>query len=127
VVPLRAVLIALLASACRTAAPAPGPDEVPALIVRPTDKSRAALAEAVSIGLDGARVTLADFALTGSSELVIERMVRRDLEGDRVQGRVTEQPERFRLVKSGQECVLIHDSTGKRYRLVDTECAPEMR
>jgi hypothetical protein len=117
----------LLLSACRTTAPAAGAGEVPALIVRPTAQSRAALGEAVTIALNGAKVTLADYALTGSSELMIERMIRRDAEGNPVQGRVTEEPERFRLVKSGADCVLIHERTGRRYRLIDTECAPEMQ
>ena len=113
--------------ACHAAAPVPSPDEVPAVIVRATDRSRAALAEAVSIALDGVKVTLADFALTQSSDLLIERMVRRDAEGNPVQGRVTEEPERFRLVRNRADCVLIHERTGRRYRLVDTECAAEMR
>ena len=116
----------MLLIACRTPAAGGAPD-VPAVIVHPTPESRAALAEAVSIALNGAKVTLADFALTGSSELLIERMIRRDAEGRPVQGRVTEHPERFKLVKSGADCVLIHEGTGRRYRLVDTECAPEMQ
>ena len=117
----------LLAAACRTAAPAPDPEDVPAVIVHPTAASRAALAEAVSIALNGSNVTLADSALTQNSDLAIERMVRRDAEGHPVQGRVTEEPERFRLVRNGADCVLIHVRTGKRYRLVGTECAPETR
>jgi hypothetical protein len=109
--------------ACVTAAPAPSADDVPAVIVQPTAASRAALAQAVSIALDGANVTLADSALTDSSDLIIERTVRRDPEGHPIQGRVTEKPERFHLVRSGGQCVLIHERTGKRYRLVETECA----
>ena len=123
---MRVLLTAVLLSACRTPS-AGGPPDVPAVIVRPTAESRAALAEAVSIALNGAKVTLADFALTGSSELMIERMIRRDAEGRPVQGRVTENPERFRLVKSGADCVLIHEGSGRRYRLIDTECTPEMQ
>ncbi|MCA1826687.1 MAG: hypothetical protein ABR567_11870 [Myxococcales bacterium] len=120
-------MAALISTACHAATPMPSADEVPAVIVRPTAQSRAALEEAVSIALNGAKVTLADLALTGGSELMIERMIRRDPEGHPVQGRVTEKPERFRLVRSGGDCVLIHERTGKRYRLVDTECAAEIR
>ena len=109
--------------ACAAAAPAPTTDDTPAVIVRPTAASRAALAQTVSIALDGANVTLADAALTDSSDLVIERTVRRDPEGQPIQGRVTEKPERFRLVRNGGQCVLVHERTGKRYRLVETECA----
>ena len=45
----------------------------------------------------------------------------------RVEGRVTEKPEQFRLVRSGVDCVLIHQRTGQRYRLIETECAVERR
>ena len=114
----------VLLAACATVPPPP-PD-VPALIVRPSDQSRAALSQAVSAAL-GVRVTLSDYALTQSSELIIERMERRDESGVRVQGRETAMPEHFRLVMSGADCVLVHDGTGRRYRLNDTECAPEMR
>ena len=119
-------LFLLLLAACATARGAQ-PQDVAAVIVRPTAQSRAALAEAVSISLNGAQVTLADSALTDSSELAIERVPRRDPQGRLLDGRGTgEKPERFRLVKSGADCILVHEQTGRRLRLVDTECAAEI-
>jgi hypothetical protein len=96
--------------------------EVPALIVNPTAESRAALLQAVRSALNGASVTLADEALTGESTLAIERTVRRDAAGRRVQGRELGLPERFRLVKSGGSCVLVHERTGRRSVLDHTQC-----
>ncbi len=118
--PVVAAALALAMLGCRTAAPVDAPPDVPAVIVRPTDASRAALARAVSDALGGARVTLADYALTNSSELVIERMLRRGPAGEPIDPR-GEKPEKFQLVKSGADCVLIHDETGRRFKLVDTE------
>ncbi len=116
----------LLLAACATAKGVQ-PQDVPAVIVRPTAQSRAALAQAVSLCLNGARVTLADFAMTNSSELVIERVPRRDPEGRLLDGRGTgEKPERFELVKSGADCVLVHEQSGRRVRLDDTDCAAEV-
>jgi hypothetical protein len=94
----------------------------PALIVNPTAEGRAALLEAVRSALGGAPVTLADDALTRESILVIERKARRDAGGRRVQGRELGKPERFRLVRSGSSCVLIHERTGRRIPLERTEC-----
>jgi hypothetical protein len=39
-------------------------------------------------------------------------------------GRELGMPERFRLVKSGGQCVLVHERSGKRFALAATNCAP---
>jgi len=116
----RALLAACaLLSGCRT--PQAG-EEVPALIVNPTAASRAALASAVGAALGGAVVMLSDDALTAQSWLAIDRRPRRDPEGTPAQGRELGRPEEFLLVKSGGRCVLVHQRTGQRYPLADTEC-----
>jgi len=94
----------------------------PALIVNPTAETRAALLQAVRSALGDAKVTLSDDALTRESVLIIERTARRDTAGRRLQGRELGKPERFRLVKSGPSCVLIHERTGRRVPLEHTEC-----
>jgi hypothetical protein len=114
-------MIAALCAAFLLATPAQDAD-VPALIVNPTPESRAALSQAVSSALNRRSVTLADDALTRESTLVIERAVRRDASGLRVQGREPGLPERFRLVKSGGSCVLVHERTGQRFPLGHTRC-----
>jgi heme A synthase len=96
----------------------------PAVITAPTPASRAELAHVVSAALHGAPVTLADDALTKESLLIIERARMRDASGVPIDGRVTEKPEQFELVKSGSQCVLIHRRTGARHALTHTTCAP---
>jgi hypothetical protein len=92
------------------------------VIVNPTPESRAALVEAVSTALNGAPVTLAGDALTTASTLVIQRTPRRDPNGLPMDGRDVGSPERFRLVRSGGQCVLVHEGSGRRFALSATDC-----
>lgn len=98
--------------------------EVPAVVVNPTPRSRAALSAAVGAALGGAPVTLAEDALTTAPVLQVEPMVRRDAAGLPLDGRERRRPERFGLVKSGPACVLVHEPDGTRYPLADTDCVP---
>jgi hypothetical protein len=107
--------------ACKTAAPVR--PEAPAVIVEPTSRSREELTAAVSAALNGVAVTLAEDTLTRESTLVLERARHRDASGLPVQGRELGTPERFRLVKSGGDCVLVHERTGHRFTLRETTCA----
>ncbi len=107
--------------ACRTVPPRP---DVPAVIVEPTARSRAALVGAVSAALGGVPVTLAEDALTQESTLLVERARLRDPTGLPANGRQLGGPERFQLVKSGAECVLVHERTGGRFALAATACSP---
>ena len=120
---VRCVVIVGLASfsACRTVHSRP---DVPALIVNPTPQSRAALSHGVSAALGGAPVTLADDALTRASMLVVEHARLHDPSGLPANGRQLGAPERFQLVKSGAECVLVHERTGRRFALAATDCLP---
>lgn len=106
--------------ACKTA---PVRQDLPAVVAEPTPRSVTELARTVSAALDGVPVTLADDALTKESTLVIERAPRRDPSGLPAQGRERGAPERFRLVKNGDECVLIHEGSGRRFTLRDTTCS----
>jgi len=115
-----AVGLAALALACRTARPS----LVSAVIVDPTDRSRIALARAVSTALGGAPVTLADDALTRSSTLMVEPAWSRGPSGLPANGRRLGGPERFRLMKRGAECVLVRERTGDRFALAATACSP---
>jgi hypothetical protein len=117
-------MIAALCTALLLSATA---QERPALIVKPSAETRAALLDAVRSALGGVQVTLADDALTRESVLIVERTARRDTEGRRLQGRELGKPERFRLVKSAASCVLIHERTGRRFRLERTECVESPR
>lgn len=125
---LHAVCAALIA--CASAPPAADPrpalpQGVPALVVDPTLASRAALSQAVTDLQDGRRpAILADDALTKESLFYLERTPRYDPEGHRLDGRDRSVPESFRLLKSGDDCVLVREKTGRFTFLVATKCAP---
>jgi hypothetical protein len=95
-----------------------------ARIVEPDTESRAALQAAVNEAL-GAEVMLADDALTASSLLTIERWPVGTMEDPLPEGRRLDKPIQFRLVKNGDECVLVKQADGARYPLADTECEAE--
>lgn len=102
----------------------PAPRDVPAVLTNPTAESRAELARVVSRALDRAAVTLADDALTRDDTLLVDRAIRRDAQGVPLDGRATGRPERFRLVRSGVQCVLVHERTGRRWPLSAATCSP---
>jgi hypothetical protein len=113
---------AFLLSACASSQAQEG---VPAVITNPTTESRAELLRAVSDALGGAAVTLADDALTSASSLTIDRTAARDAAGRRLNGRELGRPEQFHLLKQGNQCVLVHENSGKRQVLVSARCQPE--
>lgn len=75
--------------------------------------------------MKGAPVTIADDALTREDTLIIERARPRGADGVPLSGRETGRPEHFRLMKNGSRCVLVHERTGKRFRLKSATCAPK--
>jgi hypothetical protein len=99
--------------------------DVPAVVTDSTAESRAEILRVVRQALHGAPLTLANDALTRDSTLVVERVQRRDENGVPLVGRDTGRPERFRLVKDGSRCVLVHEGTGERYPLAATTCEAE--
>jgi hypothetical protein len=116
-----ACLIVYAALVCGCAAMAH--PESAAVIIEPTDASRADLRDAVRAALGRSDVTLADDALTRDSVLLIEPTPARDAAGQRLTGRDFGRPEEFRLITRDGRCVLIHDSTGRQYELSHTRCA----
>jgi hypothetical protein len=92
------------------------------VITEPSPSSRAELEQAVSAALNGATVSLRDDALTRENTLVVERIRHRDPSGLLIEGRDLGAPERFRLVKNGDQCVLVHEKTGRRFPLSQTTC-----
>lgn len=116
-----ALVAAHLLSTCASGLAQP---EVPAVIDKPTVQSRGELARAVSDALNGAPVMLADDALTTDSRLIIEKARPRDASGVPLSGRDRDKPEIFRLVKAGEQCVLVQERTGKRTTLPSTHCQP---
>jgi len=110
----------LVLVACRTV---PSRSDVPAIIVNVTSESRASLSKAVSEALNGAPVKLAADALTKTDVLIIEREQARDPNGQMLNGREREMPEHFQLVKSADQCVLVHRLSDQRFPLVGVACS----
>ena len=96
--------------------------DVAAVIVQPTDQSRAALQQVVSMALKRESVLLSSDALTQDSTLTIEPARVRDPNGQVIYDRDPRSVEHFHLVKSWWRCLLIRESTQERYKLAHTKC-----
>ena len=118
----RAALPTLLAAGCVSG---PLPAEQPARVADSSDASRAELQRVVSHALDRDEVLLADDALTTSSVLLVERRKPRAIGNPPLSGRDLGTPERFRLLKVGDRCVLVHEGSARRFELAETHCIPE--
>jgi hypothetical protein len=114
--------VILLQSSCNTTRPQ---TDIAAIIVNPDATSRRELQQVLSTALHDAAITVADDALTQSSELSVEAARHRSLDGQVPNGRDLGRPEMFALVLDGSQCVLIHRTTGLRWLLIDTECAAQ--
>jgi hypothetical protein len=99
--------------------------DVPALITGPDDKSHADLKAALAAAFGGLDVVFADDALTQTSLLTIERGPHRTINNPSPGGRILADPFRFKLVKSGEDCVLVDLRDDSRHVLADTSCVPE--
>ena len=115
----------LTLSACAQVSPA-GAADAPAVLVQPTDASRHALSISVARMLGVTSVAVAQDALLQTSLMVIEKNRPRGADGIQLSGRDYDQPEQFRLIKSGNSCVLVKLRTGAREVLLDTQCAFEL-
>jgi hypothetical protein len=109
---------AVVLAACASVAQ----NDAPAVLTQPNAETHAAVVDIVSTALNVATVTIAADALTRDSLLVIERTPARGEGGRRLQGRDLDQPEQFQLLRSKNQCVLIHVRTGARYPLAGSSC-----
>jgi hypothetical protein len=107
--------------ACSAASPAS--PERDALLVDPAPQVRDELHQVVSAALHGAPVRLADDALTTSPVFAVEHVQPRDAQGRPLNGRELGRPELFRLLRSGSQCVLLHEGSGQRFILATATCA----
>lgn len=108
-------------AACQALAISP---ESEAILVQPTDATRAELQLVVARILNAPSVTVADDVLTGSSLMIIEKVRPRDARGVSLTGRDFDKPEQFRLLKIGDQCILNHVRTGVRELLRESRCEP---
>jgi len=120
---LAAVMMSGLLVAAGCSAP-PVPDDVPAVVVDPDAASRKELHAVVATALGLRDITLAPDALTEDGTLLVEQKMPTGIDAPPAGGRRLDRPERFHLVLDGPQCVLVQDSTGLRWLLMDTTCAP---
>ena len=89
----------------------------PALHQQPSQTQRAELSRLIGEALRRPPILLAPDALTHEPSVVIEPMHPRDSSGLPLQGRSLGRPEIFRLMLEGSHCLLLQESTGRRWRL----------
>lgn len=99
------------------------PAETPAVLVQSSDAARTEVHMTVARMLNAPSVTVADDALLHDSLLIIEKVRPRDAQGVQLSGRDFDKPEQFRLIKTGQACVLVRLRTGARETLRQSQCA----
>ena len=100
-------------------------EDVPAVIADPTEVSRADLRATLMEIFGERRITVAEDALTSTSLLVLEQGPQRTGGPEDVSGRQMLPPLRLRLVKNGDDCVLVDLRDDSRHLLADTNCRPE--
>ena len=94
----------------------------PAVLANPGPQVLQELSQAI-VALSGfATVSLSESDLTQSSELVIERKHQHDGNGELLQGRDLEMPQRFQLVLQDGQCWLQHLGSGQRQLLQVARC-----
>ncbi|MFC3108430.1 hypothetical protein ACFQAT_25470 [Undibacterium arcticum] len=113
------LLPALLLGACQAVAVTPEKD---ALLLNPGIEAQQELRATVARLINHESVKLSDKDLTESSYLAVERVRLRDKNGELMQGRETEKPHTFHLVKQGDACWLVYVNTGQRSVLSKAQC-----
>ncbi len=97
----------------------------PALLLAPDVDARQELRQAVMELSGFARVDLQDNDLTRSSTLVVERRQQHAGNGELIQGRDLELPQRFQLQIQDGQCWLLHLRSGQRKLLQRARCRLE--
>jgi hypothetical protein len=118
----RCLPFVLLLAACSAS---PVNTDTAALRATADSRSKSEIENVLSSALDGASITIADDALTRESTLIIERGMHRSVDRNPVLGRDLGRPNHFRLVLDARQCFLVHEETGLRWMLNETECVAE--
>lgn len=105
---------ALTAAACATAANPK--NDTPALITDTGPAIISRLESVISGALNGRKVLLADDSFTAKPYVIIDPKFTGD--------RSAKRGDKFRMVINGGRCLLVHETTGRRYGLDGMTCAP---
>lgn len=114
-------IISLVCAFLAGCAASPQGGEHPAVLTQ--QASNALVLQAAMQRMLGRAVTLAPDALMRESTLLVEP-VGVMANGQRIDGREARPPERFTLLRSEGECVLVRASTGERLVLHGADCRP---
>ncbi|MFZ6862443.1 hypothetical protein ACO0K7_07385 [Undibacterium sp. Ji67W] len=98
------------------------PEERPALLSNAGQPVLQELQEVAARVSGFSEVLLSGTDWTQDSDVVLERRHQRSPQGDLIQGRDIEKPHRLRLLKRGDECLLIDLGTGRSETLHQVLC-----
>ena len=115
-------LVALALAACSAN---PVSTDVAALRATADARSKLEIENVLSSALGGVDITIADDALTLESTLIMERGMHRSVDRAPALGRDLGRPNHFQLVLDARQCFLVHQETGLRWMLSQTECVAE--
>ena len=113
----RRALVSILVLTVSACAAVSAQESAPAVLVSSSEDSRVELSRVIGKALHRPAVLLAPDALTRESSLIIESVQPRDDKGLPLNGRELGRPEHFRLIKEGARCILIQETTGRRWTL----------
>jgi hypothetical protein len=116
------LVLVSLAAACAPPVLQPG---VPALLTNPGPETLQEIEQTIATALGVTKVTLAADVLTKTSVIIIERGMQRGIDRPPELGRDPGRPDRFQLIISGSQCVLVNDQNGVHWPLVSVECIKE--
>ncbi|UTF59522.1 hypothetical protein [Gilvimarinus sp. DA14] len=94
----------------------------PALLVAPSDATRAELTSTVSRAL-GTKVVLSAQALTHSPRLIIDAPTPSSLQNQGGAGLTMDRPDHFTLWLENGQCILKHEESDKQWVLQSAHCA----
>ena len=95
----------------------PAAQAEPAVLDDRSAQGREELARLVAEALNRPSVLLADDTLLHEDVFIVERRPRRDANGVLLNGRETEAPQHFRLIKQGEDCYVVHEESKRQWHL----------
>jgi len=96
--------------------------EVLAVIAKPSRQVNEEIQAAVASLLGQKELVIAANAFTKDSSISVERLAHQTVNGQLINGRVTEQPLLINLVKKGKQCFVKNALTGGKIELKHAKC-----
>ena len=116
----------IVLSACQLG---PTQKDLDALLLNPSAEVQAELASAISSMLNHDKILLKVDDFVKSSTVTVERVVLKDANGIRLQGLELEMPNVFKLIKRGDDCLLIRLKSDQERLIKTAQCkaVPEVK